>query len=299
MTFSVVIPTKNRPTELATVIDSLLAQTHLPDQMIIIDQSSLDKVIREKVIMLANEKGVDLDYIHDETITGLVQAKAASIGYNRCDYISFFDDDIVLKKNYFEVINFTLNKNPSIVGLNGKILNYPKVSLLKRIIFKSTHFGLFKDNRILNQLKPSNSANLIKLNVLSGGLSTWKRSVFDKVQFDIFNKLYAYEDQEFSIRVKKYISKELYLATEAELYHNHSEVNRTSLVKKYRGDILEVFLIYKKNRDIKFARISLVVLIVGLLFNAIFLCFSLKKVEVLKNYFVGLLEGIKCEPRDE
>jgi len=299
MTFSVVIPTKNRPTELATVIDSLLAQTHLPDQIIIIDQSNLDKIIREKVIMLANEKGVDLDYIHDETITGLVQAKAASIRYNRCDYISFFDDDIVIKKNYFEVINNTLNKNPSIVGLNGKIINYPKVSLLKRIIFKSTHFGLFKDNRILNQLKPSNSANLIKLSVLSGGLSTWKRSVFDKVQFDIFNKLHAYEDQEFSIRVKKNISKELYLATEAELYHNHSEVNRTSLVKKYRGDISEIFLIYKKNRDIKFARISLVVLLVGLLFNAIYLSFSLKKVEVLKNYFVGFLEGMKCEPRDE
>lgn len=299
MTFSVVIPTKNRPTELATVIDSLLTQTHLPDQIIIIDQSSPDKVIREKVITLANEKGVDFDYIHDVTITGLVQAKAASIQYNRCDYISFFDDDIVLKKNYFEVINFTLHKNPSIVGLNGKILNYPKVSLLKKIIFKSTHFGLFKDNRILNQLKPSKRANLIKLNVLSGGLSTWKRSVFDKVQFDVYNKLHAYEDQEFSIRVKKYISKEIYLATEAELYHNHSEVNRTSLVKKYRGDILEVFLIFKKNRDIKFARISLVVLIAGLLFNAIFLSFSLKKVEVLKNFFMGLLEGIKCEPRDE
>lgn len=299
MTFSIVIPTKNRPTELTAVIDSIMAQTRIPDQLIIIDQSSPDKVVREKVNMLANEKGVHLDYIHDETITGLVQAKAVSIPYNRCDYISFFDDDIVLKKNYFKVINFTLNKNPSIVGLNGRILNYPKVSLLKSIIFKLTHFGLFNDNRISNQLKSSKTGSLIKLSVLSGGLSTWNRSVFEKVQFDTFNKFHAYEDQEFSIRVKKYISKELYLTTEAELYHNHSEVNRTSLVKKYRGDILEVFLIYKKNRDIKFASISLVVLLAGLLFNAIFLSFSLKKVEVLKNYLVGLLEGIKCEPRDE
>ena len=56
MTFSVVIPTKNRPTELATVIDSLLAQSRLPNQLIIIDQSSSDKVIREKVTPLAQEK---------------------------------------------------------------------------------------------------------------------------------------------------------------------------------------------------------------------------------------------------
>src|SRR6056300_1191793 len=127
MTFSIVIPTKNRPTELKTVIDSLLAQTRLPDQLIIIDQSRPDKVIREKISPLAKEKGVDLDYIHDETISGLVQAKAASIPYNRCDYVSFFDDDIILENNYFESINFAIHENPSIVGFNGKILNYPKV----------------------------------------------------------------------------------------------------------------------------------------------------------------------------
>ena len=57
MTFSVVIPTKNRPTELATVIDSLLAQSRLPDQLIIIDQSSPNKVIREKIIPIVKEKG--------------------------------------------------------------------------------------------------------------------------------------------------------------------------------------------------------------------------------------------------
>ena len=295
MNFSVVIPTKNRPTELTTVIDSLMAQTLLPDQLIIIDQSSSDKVIREKVTLLAKEKGMDLIYIHDETIDGLVQAKAASIPYNRCKYVSFFDDDIILENNYFERINFAIQENPSIVGFNGKILNYPKVSLFKRIIYNITHVGLFKDNRISSQLKINK--NLTRLSVLSGGLSTWNSSVFDKVQFDIFNKFHAYEDQEFSIRVKKYVSSELYLVPSAKLYHNHSLINRNSLLKKYRGDILEVFLIYKKNKDIKFARVSLVFLLVGLFFNAIALSFSLKEIEVLKNFFKGLFEGLKHKPK--
>lgn len=295
MTFSVVIPTKNRPTELMSVIDSILGQTCLPDQLIIIDQSSPDKVIHKKVSPLANEKGVDLVYIHDETISGLVQAKSASIPYNCCDYLSFFDDDIILKNNYFERINFAIQENPSIVGFNGKILNYPKVSFLKRIIFNITHVGLFKDNRISNQL--SSKKSLTRLSALSGGLSTWKSSVFDKVQFDVLNKFHAYEDQEFSIRVKKYVSRELYLVPSARLFHNHSMTNRNSLYKKYRGDVLEVFLIYKKNRNIKFAKISLFILLVGLFFNAIALGFNLKKPDVLKNFFIGFFEGLKNKPK--
>ena len=299
MTFSIVIPTKDRHNELLTLLKSILKQTLIPNQIIIIDQSKNSFLLKKNLLNKITQKKIIYDYMHDESISGLVEAKQRSLKLNKCDYISFFDDDIVLENNYFENLHFVFKGNQSIVGLNGKILNYPKVSFLKRIIFKLTHFGLFNDNRISNQLKSSNNDSLIKISVLSGGLSTWNRNIFDKVQFDIFNKFHAYEDQEFSIRVKKYISKELYLASGAKLYHNHSEINRTSLVKKYKGDILEVFLIYKKNKDIKFARISLVVLLVGLLFNAIFLSFSLKKVEVLKNYFVGILEGIKCEPRDE
>lgn len=296
MTFSVVVPTKNRPTELTKLIESIMAQTCLPDQLIIIDQSSKKNIIKTKLKLIANQNGVDIEYIHDQSITGLVEAKSVSIKYNFCDFISFFDDDIVLKSDYFEKIKSTLVQNPSIVGLNGRILNYPKVSSFKRIIFNLTHLGLFKDNRISNQLKSSNTDSLIKLSVLSGGLSTWNKNVFQIVQFDINNKFHAYEDQEFSIRVKKYFSKKLYLASDAELYHNHSVVNRTSLVKKYRGDILEVFMIYKKNRDIKNARISLVVILIGLFLNATALSISLKKIGVLKNFFVGLFEGIKYEP---
>ena len=297
MTFSIVIPTKDRHNELLTLLKSILKQTLIPNQIIIIDQSKNSFLLKKNLINKITQKKIIYDYLHNQSISGLVEAKQRSLKLNKCDYISFFDDDIVLENNYFENLHFVLKSNQSIVGLNGRIMNYPKVSFLKRIIFKLTHFGLFKDNRISNQLKSSNNDCLIKISVLSGGLSTWNRSIFDKVQFDIFNKFHAYEDQEFSIRVKKYISKELYLARGAKLYHNHSEINRTSLVKKYKGDILEVFLIYKKNKDMKFARISLIILLVGLFFNATALSISLKKIGVLKNFFLGLFEGIKHEPK--
>ena len=48
MTFSVIIPTKNRPKELIKLFDSLILQTYQPDQIIIIDQSEDENVIKQK-----------------------------------------------------------------------------------------------------------------------------------------------------------------------------------------------------------------------------------------------------------
>ena len=121
MTFSFVIPTKNRPTELATVFKAILAQTRLPEQVIIIDQSSPEKVIKDKLMPLAKKAKIKLDYIHDESIKGLVQAKAASIQYNNCDYISFFDDDIVHEPNYLAAIEKAFTAHPEMIGVNGLI----------------------------------------------------------------------------------------------------------------------------------------------------------------------------------
>ena len=299
MTFTVVIPTKNRPKELTVIFNSIITQTRIPDQIIIVDQSNKKNVIEEELRHLLKNSNLKLIYIHDESINGLVEAKATSLKYNSCDYISFFDDDIVLEKEYFDEIEKILKKDNSIGGLNGKILNYPKLPFLKKKIFGMTHIGIFKDNRINSQLNNSNSDKLILLTVLSGGLSTWNKSVFEKVKFDVINKFHSYEDQEFSIRVKKFISKKLFLAPNAKLYHNHSQINRLSHLKKYKIDIQEIFLIYRKNREIKFVAISLIILLFGLFFNAIFLCFQYKSMGVLINYFKGLRLGFKNLSSDE
>ena len=270
MTFSVVIPTKNRPTELATVIDSLLAQTRLPDQLIIIDQSSSDKVIREKVIPLAQEKGVALDYIHDETITGLVQAKAASIPYNHCDYISFFDDDIVHEPDYLNVIEQAWINYPDMIGVNGVILNAPKEGFLRRLMFRLTHFGLFKDNRqqVLRKLKETTQAPQA-VDALSGGLSTWKKEVFEQLGFDTKNKFHAYEDKEFSIRINRLFPNKMFIVPQAKLYHYHAAGNRQSLLRRTENDVVEVWMLFKKNGNWDYLGFDFFVLLCGLLLNTL------------------------------
>ena len=296
MTFSFVIPTKNRPLELATVFDAILAQSRLPEQVIIIDQSSQDNVIKEQLAFQAKKENIRLDYIHDESINGLVQAKATSIQYNQCDYISFFDDDIVHEPNYLEAIEESIIAHPEMIGLNGVILNAPKEGLLKRIIFRFTHFGLYKDNRqsVIRSIKEG-TIQPQSVDTLSGGLSTWKKEVFDNVAFDTKNKFHAYEDKEFSIRIERAFPKQMFIVPQAKLYHYHADGNRESLLRRTQNDLVEVWKLFKKNGNYNWLGLDFIVLLFGLLLNAIMLSLKHLNINFLIHYLKGFNQGRKSQ----
>ena len=296
MTFSFVIPTKNRPTELATVFEAILAQTRLPEQVIIIDQSSPDKVIKDKLAPLAKKAKITLDYIHDESIKGLVQAKAASIQYNHCDYISFFDDDIVHEPNYLAAIEQAISTYPEMIGVNGVILNAPNEGVLKRLIFRLTHFGLYKDNRqnVIRSLSPK-TVQPQAVDALSGGLSTWRKEVFETVSFDVKNKFHAYEDKEFSIRIERAFPKQMFIVPQAKLYHYHAAGNRQSLLRRTQNDVVEVWKLFKKNGNYNWLGFDLIVLLLGLLINALLLSLKHLNFNFLINYLKGFNQGRKSQ----
>ena len=296
MTFSFVIPTKNRPIELATVFDAILAQSRLPEQVIIIDQSSQDNVVKEQLAPQAKKENIRLDYIHDESINGLVQAKATSIQYNQCDYISFFDDDIVHEPNYLAAIEESIIAHPEMIGLNGIILNAPKEGLLKRLIFGFTHFGLYKDNRqsVILSLKEG-TIQPQSVNTLSGGLSTWKKEVFDTVTFDTKNKFHAYEDKEFSIRIERAFPKRMFIVPQAKLYHYHSAGNRQSLLRRTQNDLVEVWKLFKKNGNYNWLGLDFIVLLFGLLLNALMLSLKHLNINFLIHYLKGFNQGRKSQ----
>lgn len=296
MTFSFVIPTKNRPVELATVFDAILAQSRLPEQVIIIDQSSPDKVIKDQLALLAKKANLKLNYIHNESIKGLVQAKAYSIQYNQCDYISFFDDDIVHEPNYLATIEECIFAHPEMIGLNGVILNAPKEGLLKRLIFRFTHFGLYKDNRqsVIRSLKKGTTQPQ-RVDALSGGLSTWKKEVFEKVSFDTKNKFHAYEDKEFSIRIERAFPKQMFIVPKAKLYHYHASGNRQSLLRRTQNDVIEVWKLFKKNGNYNWLGFDFIVLLLGLLINAKILSLKYLNIDFLIHYVKGFNQGRKSQ----
>ena len=291
MTLSIVIPTKNRPNELLAMLNSLIIQTHLPNQIIIVDQSSKENIIKDKLPSLLELNKIKLNYIHDQNITGLVNAKAFAIKHNTCNIISFFDDDIVLESGYLKAIFLAFKQHPKINGANGLILNTPNQNIIKRLFFRFTHLGLYKDNRqrVSKQCSNDNLNIPKKVNNLSGGLSSWRSEVFEKVKFDILNKFHSFEDVEYSIRFQKKFPNSMFLIPGAKLFHFHAAGNRESKIKQISNHVEESILLFKKNNNFSNLGIDLLLIVFYFKINAIFL--SIKYHE--KNFIISFFKGIR------
>src|SRR5438552_1093907 len=102
MDISVVIPTLNRPAELQVAIRSILDQTRLPKEIIVVDQSEgiethavVDELKREVFGQ------VEIHYLFQKDRS---TAKARNKGTKAAgeEIISYVDDDVTISRNYFE-----------------------------------------------------------------------------------------------------------------------------------------------------------------------------------------------------
>ena len=297
MNLSVVVPTKNRPNELRNFLNSLWKQDLLPDQLIIIDQSVESNTIRQEVEEKSKQLRININYIHDQNINGLVHAKAVALTYNNCSIISFYDDDIVMEKNCLKEMYHAFLDNPEMTAANGLILNAPMESLFRRIIFRLTHIGIYSDNRrevFYKLVNKSPDQRLPKrLNTLSGGLSFYRKEIFEKVPFDEKNRFHAYEDKEHSIRLELNFPNSMYLIPKARLYHYHAQTNRESELIKVKNDNIEIIKLFKKFKKKSRLGVDLLFILLGLFFYSIFKMLKYRKIKYIFNYFDGINEGLK------
>ena len=99
---SLLISTKNRFVDLKECIDSILAQTVKPDEIILVDASDTSESM-EMVKKALAATGIKLTYLRQEVISGKVRKTAAwnkAVRLALGDVIIFLDDDVVLDKYY-------------------------------------------------------------------------------------------------------------------------------------------------------------------------------------------------------
>lgn len=259
MNFDVVIPTKNRPKDLSRLIESINSSTVLPLNVIIIDQS-------DKIESVVSSDKYNVNHIHAKEVTGLCAAKNLGVSHCHSDVIHFFDDDIILDSDYFEIINQHLSKNPDVYGVCGRQKN-SKSSRIKLAAFSLFHTGPFKDIR-----KKCNSGyekkEFVLTNILPGGITAYRKEIFNLFHFDeALIKYCLGEDMDFSYRAsKKY---KLAFATNALALHNHSQIGRYDPLESYACKVAGYSYFYEKNlrKSLK-NRLSYCMVICGLLFDA-------------------------------
>jgi len=225
---SVIIPTLNRADVLAEMLESLLAQTAVPDEVIIVDQSQTDESKKMSENLLNNynlnqQNTIKLTYIHNPTITGAAQAR--NIGIKKCfgDIVFFFDDDVVLNKDYIEETLKIYEQYPETAGVGGIILGCDSLKNIKNRLFnKLFYLGKFRDER--NEIYSNfiNYTGPVPISRLSGGCSSYKRCIIEKELFDekfdrILNGYSFGEDVDLSLRIIK--SHTLLISPFARLVH--------------------------------------------------------------------------------
>ena len=251
--FTLIVCTYMRPEPLLRLLQSVQEQTVYPDEIIIIDGS----LNRDTEFVLKDKAIQNLQYfLVDDDNRGLTRQRNFGISKAAIDseIVCFLDDDTVLENDYFEQLIKTYTIFPDALGVGGYIVNeikWEKVEanyipnsnefyfdgwkrkdgsrfvLRKKLALDSNcppgYSPLYSHGRSVGFLPPSQK--IYEVEQLMGGVSSFKKSVFETFSFSTYFEGYGlYEDADFSLRLAK--TGKLYVNTRARISHFHESSGR-------------------------------------------------------------------------
>ena len=112
----------------------------------------------------------------------MVSAKNHGVKISSGDIICFLEDDETLDIDYLKNINKVFTENQFIMGCSGVVSNVRR-NIIYVYAFKFFHQGLFLDNRV-DAVKYLDKGLdiLIQSNHISGGLSSYRKEVFQYIK---------------------------------------------------------------------------------------------------------------------
>lgn len=223
---AIVIPTIQRYDELRKMLESLAAQTRLPEQVIIIDQDGTSQRFAEEFSQLAI-RVIGLPGSACVKRNAGIRAAQPDV-----DLIAFIDDDIVLKPGAIEAVMAFWDSAPG--GVGGVCLNVlndtrRSVSRLKGTRVASL-LGLYSSRRgaVLRSgfhVPFGQVSALTFVDWLPTYCVVYRRDVFERHTFDEFFRGYSYlEDLDLSYAIGK--EYRLVVLPHATFYHYPSKAGR-------------------------------------------------------------------------
>ena len=300
---SAIIPTYNRPQELTNCIQSILAQSVKPDELIVIDDGNLSEVPLKAE---CEQNGISLKYMKKK-VPGVTQSRNIGARLATGDIIFLLEDDIVLFNDFFEQIIKTYKRHSdrTIGGVGGVTHNMDFSTTEKRILrfFYQMFLILgFREGKILRSgfstdygQTQSPLKGIHEVDFLPGGGSAFRKEVFDSFQFsEKYQTQSGYgqgEDKEFPYLVSKQYS--VLINTKARFYHYPAKkIGYNKFIKGKAFVISRYFLFKKYIKKKPIDWIYYIYAVTGyLLIRMCIFIVSMKKTEY--DRVRGILAGIK------
>jgi GT2 family glycosyltransferase len=204
-----IIATRGRPLDLLHTIESLAAQTVLPEEVCIVDSSD-DTPTREQIEKLCTDAGIKLDYLHPAP-RGLTVQRNVGIDRTHGDPVFFVDDDVEMAPDcHAQVLKEYERWGKELGGVRAapvRPARPARATILYRKLFGIG--GWWPENS--GKIRPgfyaegiSESAGVRKVEYFNGWFMSFRRAVFAHERFDEALAGYGYkEDIDFSYRVSR------------------------------------------------------------------------------------------------
>ena len=249
---SLVIPTYNRPREVAELLAALARLPDPPEEAVVVDATPQDAAERLLAGWSARTP-LPFDLVYVRAPRGLTRQRNAGIDIARGDYVFFLDDDAVPLAGYFSAIHGAFEGDPGTGGVGGAIVNQMDrplnlrwrvrfaVGLAPRVAPDMYHPSGTSTPRAL--LKPF--AGVRPVDVLPGCAFAFRRAVLDEHRFSEFFQGYSQgEDLEMSLRVGRRWN--LVSCGDARVVHNAAPGGRPASYTKGRMEVRNRYFIWKR-----------------------------------------------------
>lgn len=238
MTFTVVVPTYNRPDAIQACLDSILKQTLLPKEILVIDDGDLLGEFQESWGKIFSEKKVEFVYrkkrAHSER-RGLSESKNLALHMAKNDIIFYLDDDVVLEENFFQDIMLAWEEDAEhgLAGVGGVIRNNREKSFFERmfnVIFGLSSRMAWDVNGAGFQVWDDHINSREESYYMHGGVASYKKAVLLQLAgFKVFEGgRTGLEDVELSFRAKN-ANLHFIIEPKAGVIHNTVGVIRENL----------------------------------------------------------------------
>jgi GT2 family glycosyltransferase len=180
---------KGRPEILDDTLDSLMRQTRLPRQVIVVVPSKQDLPLKDR--------GGEVQHLVGPLGIPVQRNAAIDVIPPEIRYVAFFDDDFELRPDYLETAVSFLDANPAIVAFSGRLLSNGGLTRAQA------------QDLIANDKPDPGSEETFQSKgkdyILHGCNMFIRRSVLSLERFDENLPLYAYgEDYEMTMRLERH-----------------------------------------------------------------------------------------------
>lgn len=206
MTVTVIIPTHDRPGPLRRVIESLMGQTSLPDELIIVNDGCCE--LEESLVEILGRAGVRFEIIRRAEPSSAL-SRNAGLEVASGDIVVCFDDDMILDHDLLEKLLDLYRRDSAgvVAGITLRYRDEPdswQWKLWEAVALALGRMRWAPRRQLCRYVRVGSSlaGRLEPTARLSSGAMSLRSDVARQVRFDEEMKGYAFgEDRDFSYRL--------------------------------------------------------------------------------------------------